>query len=139
MTQPAGVLLTVDDARYVLAAFDALLTDGRSASPRLARFINELRKTVAKASVSTGVSGDYARNDRVHEHNKPNPGKVTAYDLLDANEAATILGITPNAARDLARRGRIPARRAGTRWLYPAGPVVERAERKAARAARKRG
>lgn len=134
----AGVLLTVDDARYALAAFDALLTD-RRASSQLDRFINELRKTVAKASVSTGVSGANARNNDVHEHNESEAGRVTAYDLLDTTEAATILGITPNAARDLARRGRIPARRAGTRWLYPAGPVVERAERKAARTAGKQG
>ncbi|WP_018599662.1 helix-turn-helix domain-containing protein [Mycobacterium sp. 155] len=138
ITAPAGVLLTVDDAVYALAAFEALLTD-RHASPRLERFINALRKSVARTAKTgdlTSVSGVDARNTGVPEHNEPNPCRVTAYDLLDTTEAAAILGITPNAVRDLARRGRLPARRAGSRWLYPAGPVVERAER---RAARKRG
>ena len=50
-------------------------------------------------------------------------------DLLDSTEAAKILGISPHAVRALARRGRLPAYRAGGRWLLPAVDVIRRAER----------
>ncbi|MCV7005659.1 helix-turn-helix domain-containing protein [Mycobacterium gordonae] len=53
--------------------------------------------------------------------------------MLDTGEAAAILGIGPNGVRDLVRRGKLPAHRAGGRLLLPALPVVERAERRAAK------
>jgi hypothetical protein len=52
-------------------------------------------------------------------------------DLIDSTEAGRILGISGHGARALARRGVLPAYRAGGRWLFPANEVVRRAERRA--------
>jgi len=38
--------------------------------------------------------------------------------VIGTGDAARRLGITPNAVRDLARRGRIVATRTGTRWRF---------------------
>lgn len=125
----AGVLLSPDEARYAVAAFDALLGDGRRATPRLAAFIDKLRKSGAPRQVSGALSGADARVvapelDSLH---------ATVYDLVDSSEAARILGITNSGVRDLCRRGALPGRRAGGRWVIPVAAVVARAERQAAR------
>ena len=122
-----GVMLSVADVRYALDAFAALLVD-RAPSAQLDRFIGQLRKSVARASDTAATCRVDARKvgsqqDSVH---------TARYDLLDTGEAAGILGIGPNGVRDLVRRGKLPAHRAGGRLLLPALPVVERAERRAA-------
>ncbi|SBS77353.1 conserved hypothetical protein [uncultured Mycobacterium sp.] len=123
-----GVLLEPADAGYLLDALDALLRDRRP-SPQLAQFIDRLRKTVAASGVSRPITGGHARKVGVlHDSQHYAP-----YDVLDTGEAATILGITPNGVRDLARRGVLPSHRAGGRYFYPAGAVVARAERQAAK------
>ncbi|MCW2686148.1 MAG: hypothetical protein JWR37_1038 [Mycobacterium sp.] len=62
-------------------------------------------------------------------------GQGLACELLTPTQAAAILGVTPHAARALARRGTLPAHRIGTgagaRWLLATGPVIARAERRA--------
>ncbi|XTP37167.1 helix-turn-helix domain-containing protein [Mycobacterium sp. TJFP1] len=123
-----GVLLEPDDARYLLDALDALLTDRRP-SPRLADFIARLRKTSVKADVSapqTDVDVREVGNEEDSPHDRP-------YDLVTTGEAAAILRLTPGGVRDLARRGSIPAYRAGGRWVYPARSVVALAEQRAAK------
>ena len=123
-----GVLLEPDDARYLLDALNALLTDRRP-SPRLADFIARLRKTSVKADVSTAKTDADVRevgNEEDSPHDR-------LYDLVTTGEAATVLGLTPGGVRDLARRGSIPAYRAGGRWVYPARSVVALAEQRAAK------
>jgi hypothetical protein len=123
-----GVLLDADDAGYVLAALDALLRDRRP-SARLQGFLDRLRKTVVSSGVSASEAGVGAR---IVGGGGDSPD-YAEYDLLDTNEAAAILRISPNGVRDLARRGRLPVHRAGGRLLYPAAAVVARAERRAAK------
>lgn len=123
----SGVLLSPEDARYALEAIEVLL-DGRRPTAALSDFIDRLRKTTAKTGVCDDERQKYARKfgnqqDSLHHG---------VYDL-DTGQAAAILGITPNGVRDLARRGVLPSHRAGGRWLYPAAPVVQRAERLAAK------
>lgn len=126
----SGVVLDLEDARYALAAFDELLR-GRRPSARLADFIARLRKTV-KSGVSDAKSGVCLSPVPEKFGAQHVSGHTAPYDLLDTREAAAVLGITPNAVRDLRRRGRLPAHKAGGRWLYPAASVVARAERRAA-------
>ncbi|ASW99443.1 DNA-binding protein [Mycobacterium intracellulare subsp. chimaera] len=52
---------------------------------------------------------------------------------LAATEAARIIGCSTANVRYLRARGVLPAHRAGSRWLYPAAPVVDYAERRASR------
>ncbi|MHA7661851.1 helix-turn-helix domain-containing protein [Mycolicibacterium sp. HS_4_1] len=122
-----GVLLETADAQYILAAFDALLRDRRP-SAQLAHFVDRFRKTVA----ATGVSGQNADVNARKLGTQADSTEYRPYDVLTSGQAANILGISANGIRDLARRGTVPAYRAGGRWLYPAAPIVARAERRAA-------
>lgn len=123
-----GVLLAPEDARYLLDALDALLSD-RRASPRLADFVARLRRSAGKLSSTqddtcVDVSKVGAQRDSVH---------TATYDLVDSGEAARILGCTPANVRDLASRGRLPRYQAGGRWVYPARSVEQLAARRAAK------
>ena len=51
---------------------------------------------------------------------------------LGTGEAARALGLSASGVRDLARRGRLPARHTGTRWVYPASAVHAEAEHRTA-------
>ncbi|WP_197521984.1 helix-turn-helix domain-containing protein [Mycobacterium gordonae] len=123
-----GVVLSVPDVQYVLAALAALLVD-RTPTAQLDQFIRQLRKSVARASDNPAT----CRVDAREVGSQQDSAHTARYDLLDTGEAAAILGIGPNGVRDLVRRGKLPAHRAGGRLLLPALPVVERAERRAAK------
>jgi hypothetical protein len=120
----SGVLLTDDDARYLADVLDAACRSMRP-SPRVAQLTARLRKTVSASASANKTANARANHD--------DPGEVRAHDLLTAGEAAAILGCTTANLRYLRARGHLPAYRAGGRWLYPAAPVVARAERKSAR------
>ncbi|WP_371744210.1 helix-turn-helix domain-containing protein [Mycobacterium sp. DL592] len=106
-----------------------MLLRDRRPSAQLSDFIDRLRRTVAKSGVSSPNTGADARN----VGNCGDSSDYRPYDVLTTGEAAAILGITANGVRDLARRGRIPAHRAGGSWLYPATSIVTLAERRAAK------
>ncbi|QNI06501.1 helix-turn-helix domain-containing protein [Mycobacterium kubicae] len=129
--QVSGVLLSLDDARYALDAFDALLVD-RYPTARLDQFIGQLRKSVAHASDTAATCRADAR--KVGE--QQDSAHTAPYDLIDTKQAAPILGIKPNGVRDLVRRGKLPAHKAGGRLLLPALSVVELAEKRAAKRGR---
>jgi hypothetical protein len=120
----SGVLLTVDDARYLADVLDAACRVTRP-SPRVTQLAARLRKA-AGTSASANETASARANDA-------DPGEIRAHDLLTAGEAAAILGCSPANVRYLRAHGHLPAHSAGGRWLYPAAPVVGRAERKAAR------
>lgn len=126
-----GVLLSAEDVKYALAAFDVLLTDRRP-SARLDQFIGQLRKTVARVSDTGALSDVDARKIGAHHVS----ADTARYDLVDTAEAASILGCTASNVRDLVRRKVLPAYSAGGRRLIPAAAVVSRAERRTARKAR---
>ncbi|MFN6549497.1 helix-turn-helix domain-containing protein [Mycolicibacterium septicum] len=127
------VLLDSNDAAYLAAALgrlsDALAGHGLRPSEQLVALRTKLAKACASASDSTpdtcaDIRTVGAQQDSQH---------TALYDLVDTDEAARILGCTPANVRDLARRGRLPAHRAGRGWLYPAASVVARAEHRAAK------
>lgn len=120
----SGVLLTEDDARYLADVLDAACRSMR-ASPRVAQLAARLRKAAGTSAGANETASARAIDD--------DPGELRGHDLLTAGEAAAILGCSPANVRYLRSHRHLPAHRAGSRWLYPAAPVVERAERKAAR------
>lgn len=96
---------------------------------RLAVVTAKLRKTTETAGDSTQSVSETARQFAAQRDSLDDPAHAT----LGTGDAARILGITPNAARDLARRRRIPARHTGTRWLFDAAAVIVEAEWRAAK------
>lgn len=129
MAEPVvGVLLSTREVQYVLAAFEVLLR-GRRPSPTLADFIARLGRSAAAADVEHGKTCGGAS---LTGHGR-DAETWLAGDVLDSDEAAAVLGITPAGVRDLARRGRLPAKRAGGRWVLHAASVVKRAEARAGR------
>lgn len=123
-----GVLLGADDAREVLrviAAYErALAETRRQPSLRLTSLRNKLSRATSR--VPTRDTHVDARKQAA----QPDSGVDHAHELFDTAQAAAVLGITSDAVRDLARRGRLPARKAGGRWLLAARAVVDRAERR---------
>ncbi|WP_111512240.1 helix-turn-helix domain-containing protein [Mycobacterium kyogaense] len=119
-----GVFLTLDDAEFLADLLDHVCRTARP-SPRVSHLARRIRKSFdslmpAQANHLRDVTSGY------------DPSNPRAYDVLDVSEAAHLLGCTPANVRDLIRRGKLPAHRAGNRWALPARAVVERAERRAA-------
>jgi hypothetical protein len=125
----AGTLLAPDDADYVFRALkllsELLGKQGSRPTPRLAEVTAKLGKTVAQADVSGRKTDATARNQGPQADSSDDFG----YALISSAEAANILGCSPGNVRDLRRRGVLPARSSGGRWLYKASDVVRRAER----------
>ncbi|MGH2781359.1 MAG: helix-turn-helix domain-containing protein [Thermoleophilaceae bacterium] len=48
----------------------------------------------------------------------PAPRPLTRTDVLSTSEVADLLGIPRSTVHELARRGELPARRVGRRWLF---------------------
>lgn len=115
-----GVYIDADDAVMVvrlLGDYDEHLRsipNGRPLGPRPLRLKAELAAASARVSgqpsnVSSNVSLTVTVTDSVQD---------PVYALIDSGQAAAVLGCTPGNVRDLARRGRLAARRAGGRWVY---------------------
>ena len=98
----SGVLLDAADADYLaraLALFEEVLAkQGSRPSPRLVDLERRLSRASSDATRSTTggyVSGAKDSADR---------DALSAYEFVDTERAANILGCTPGNVRDLARR-----------------------------------
>lgn len=129
----SGVLLDADEADYLARALDLLarLLAGQRSHPsaRLVAVTAKLRKSTETTHVSARSVGETARKFAAQRDSVNDP----AHAVMGTGDAARVLGITPNAARDLARRQRIPAQHTGTRWRFDASAVIVEAERRAAK------
>ena len=131
------VLLDPAEADYLgraLALLQQLLRENRSTpTPRLEHVTAKL----AECAQSGSAAASNGRTDCRCRASHDDTGHHLDYALLSTAEAARIIGCGERNIRDLAARGRIPARRTGDRgrWLVDAGAVVELAERRAARRA----
>lgn len=56
-------------------------------------------------------------NTRPDQH-ADDPGGLTRDNVLSVTEVAELLGLARSTVHDLARRGLLPARRVGRRWLF---------------------
>ena len=123
----SGVLLDLDEARYVAAALEhlckVLRDNGRQPRPRLESLHTKLRKT----SAATGVS---AVNVSACGASGEDSGEDAGYATVTTAEAARIIGVSASGVRDMARRGRIRAHRPRGRWLDDSAAVELLAERR---------
>jgi excisionase family DNA binding protein len=133
ITQLTGVFLDRSEAMYVSRALEllaALLAEKRSQpTPRLQQVTAKLRKSAESGSTAT-PNGRKKLPLRASADSGPDD---QGYATVTTAEAARILRCRERNTRDLIRRGQLPARRAGGRWLIDAAAVERRAERKAAR------
>ncbi|MBM4695294.1 helix-turn-helix domain-containing protein [Rhodococcus hoagii] len=115
-----GVYLDAADAGLLVRLIDDYSAhlrsgvDDRALGNRVLALRAELDRANARVSarpsnVSANVSVLGAQRD---------PSQSEVYALIDSGQAAAVLGCTPGNVRDLARRGRLAARRAGGRWVY---------------------
>lgn len=122
-----GLILDPDSAEFLVRALEMLAQHlkGRGALPsqKLVAMTEQLRSGAitgaTRPNTGDGNSFDVGSRDSSH---------APWHAILDSRRAAKILGITPNGARDLARRGVLPAQRAGREWLFDAAAVIRRAE-----------
>ncbi|MEC4763361.1 helix-turn-helix domain-containing protein [Mycobacterium sherrisii] len=119
----SGVLVDADDAAYLCRALELLpklfAAQGSRPTPRLEAVTDRLRKAVAAAR-------------KTDAHTRPTAAHADwdddmAYELLDSDAAAALLGCTPGNVRDLARRRSLPGRRVGGRWVFERTAVERRA------------
>lgn len=115
-----GVYITPDAAKDLAEALfyceDALIKTGRLWTPKMRRIQSDL--VAACESQTDGGARKLA--DRVGE------APLLGHEFVDTVTAAQVLGCTPANVRDLARRGTLPARRIGNRWLVSADAVHAR-------------
>ncbi|GAA1681677.1 hypothetical protein MMUR_05490 [Mycolicibacterium murale] len=127
-----GVVLGPDETEFLVRALELLSVHvkarGAAPSQKLLAMTEQLR-----AGVITGATRRIPGVGNRTMDDLDDPAHAPWHAILDSRRAADILGITPNGARDLARRGALPARRAGREWLFDASAVVQRAESKARR------
>jgi len=123
-----AVLLSPAAVRTVVAGLRALeqlgRTRGARLTPALRSIVAQLDEAAAPAESPTGAPTDVDASTPVPR------GEwlpLSAHDLLTADEAADLLGCTPNNVRDLARRGALPGHRTGGRWLLERDAVALRA------------
>lgn len=123
----SGLVLDPESSDFLVRALellaDLLTARGSEATPKLLN-VTETLRTGANTGGTRSNAGVSARIvDAEHDS-----AQTPWHAILDTKRAADILGITPNGVRDLARRGTLPARRAGREWLLDAAAVIRRAE-----------
>lgn len=115
-----GVYLDPADAGLLVRLIDDYSShlrgsvDGRALGNRVVALRAELDRANARVSarssnVSSNVSPVGAQRD---------PAQSDVYALISTSQAAAVLGCTTGNVRDLARRGRLAARRVSGRWAY---------------------
>lgn len=148
---PGAVILEPHDVDYVARAleeFARLMAERRDTRGRPApsQPSHRLQAVTEKLRGAVDSAGSLAVGDPAADHPEPiepsaQPSDVRALQRdsvhggrheLGTGDAARTLGITPGGVRDLARRGRLPARHTGTRWVYPADAVDAEAKHRAA-------
>ncbi|WP_161987428.1 helix-turn-helix domain-containing protein [Prescottella subtropica] len=119
LVQIRGTVIDDDTASFLAASLRLLIRvlDEQRRRP-VPRVFTLERQLACSAKHSVDVTGQ----DPVFS-----AGAVSTTNLLDTETAAKILDCTAENIRALCRRRRLPAQRAGGRWLIPADAVHERA------------
>ena len=123
-----GVFLDAGDADYVARALDLLRQQLRKNQVAPSARLDAVTTRIMKAAENASGRGENTRVAASVTVSQDDSGEDPVYGWITSPEAAHILGCTPNNVRDRARRGTIPARRAGGRWVYPAEAIIRLAE-----------
>lgn len=115
-----GVYLSPEVAKDVADALayceDALIKTGRQWTPKMRRIQSNLvAACVSQTDASARKLADKARSSPLLGH-----------EFVDTITAAEVLGCSPANVRYLVRRGKLPGRRVGNRWLVSADAVHAR-------------
>lgn len=73
---------------------------------------------MVRAAVAGGSEGAKIAARGSLEQKAMEPRPLTRTDVLSTTEVAELLGIPRSTVHELARRGDLPARRVGRRWLF---------------------
>lgn len=115
-----GVYLSPEVAKDVADALayceDALIKTGRQWTPKMRRIQSDL--------VAACVSQTDASARKLAD--KPRSSPLLGHEFVDTITAAEVLGCSPANVRYLVRRGTLPGRRVGNRWLVSADAVHAR-------------
>ncbi len=123
-----AVLLTADEAAYLVRALDAaraagLLDDKRlGPNPRVAALTEQLRRASRKCDARETRGVTKLAQGAQHPDDDGHAATVST------GQAAAVLGVTPAAVRALARRGRLASHRVGDRWRHDLAAVEQRAQ-----------
>lgn len=100
-----GVVLDAESAHMICSA---LLSANDFANRHGGRLNYDLLTLVAQINSAIGTS-EPAQNS-FHDH--------VEYELIDASQAAELLGCTTRNIRSLAAKGRVPGTKSGGRWQF---------------------
>ncbi|MGV9827300.1 helix-turn-helix domain-containing protein [Gordonia sp. NPDC003429] len=129
MIEPlTGVFLTADDADYIARALELLRQQLRANNTRPSAKLDMITERIAKAVGNTSAATRNVSASASRSLQQPDSDDDPVYGWITSPEAAAILGCTANNVRDRARRGTLPAHRAGGRWVYPAEQIVRLAD-----------
>ncbi|WP_083198678.1 helix-turn-helix domain-containing protein [Mycobacterium malmoense] len=127
-----GLFVTIDDALFIADRLDEICDRTNPAPARLAHLSRRLRQACVSLTPTQENTAPERPNHLRGVPFDPDPSDYARYGLVETDEAARTLGCSTANVRDLIRRGRLPARHVGRRWLVSSRAVVELAERKAA-------
>lgn len=138
ITLRGHVLLDPGEVEYLaraLQTFAKWLRENRSEpTPRLESVTAQLTRCAQSAESGSAATSNGSKElpQGASDADARHP-KGYAIATVTVAEAARLLGTGERNVRDLAARGRIPARRSGGVWLVDAAAVEARAAAKAAR------
>lgn len=130
ITPVRGLLLDDNDAVEVRRALEVLAAMLPKIGQRPSAKLDALMAKFPKPGVSASDSASRASADARNTGNPEDSGDGGVYAIVDTNQAAAMLGVTPNAIRDRARRGTLPARRTAGGWIFAAAAIAEVAARR---------
>lgn len=124
-----GVIISADEVRVLVDALGVFraVVRGQGARPtaRLESLHTRLRAALGTPKTDADVRETYARvSDPTGNAGR---GSSFGHDVVDTATAAQLLGTSAANARDLARRGVVPAVRVGGRWIFDRRGVLGRA------------
>lgn len=128
ITAVTGVVLAVDEVRIILGALERV--EQPHANERLVMM--QLRRAAQRTGALERNRVTNASNASPNARNPLLQNDSAHHDryALTSKQAADTLNITPNAVRDLRRRGVLTAKRVGGRWRFNADEVAARSSTK---------
>lgn len=132
ITAVNGVVMSSDDARILLDELERhadMAPNARIVAIQLRKILKPKAADQARFSQArtTSIATQNTTLDPSSSAHETGPDHDVQRERLTTADAATLLGITPNAVRELRRRGVIRGHRTGGRWKFDASEIDARA------------
>lgn len=133
-----GVLLSPEEAQYIVGAFDEFVqilgeqSPHAGLSPRLAHAVEQLRVMSRKCVDSNENSLQERDKPGSSQADEPNTLHAVEHVTVSTTDAARILGVKPSAVRAMAKRTpeRLGSHHVGGHWRHQLDRVEQRATHK---------